>query len=733
MPDAAVGQDALPVSPAPVRKRSGNRLSLEEKAARAEARKLEAARVREETAKRKADEKAAAKAAKLAETEGGHVELPALVLRDGSVYSIELAHIPVLLEPYMGGLSVDIENSGYDLGHELYELRTVQLGGEDAVVVLDAANLWQMMAAREALKRATRLYSFSASVEGVALVVKELISWDDYWGKVRDGVLYAKVIDPKLSGSSADGLKDLSRDMLRDRAVAPAAEKAKNAMFQAMGCLIQTDNTTPPERNGWYQVKKTARTMIVYAGSDVLDLAACVRLLEPQIPVTEEVLDRETAFQKACSRVKLDGFHLNQPHIEAKIEEYEGKRTEAQHNVFVLSGGRITNPSSPKVIESLQDQFPGVPFVAKDKLASKIAGETVWKDSAAKEVLAKVSRTENQVLKYVCEQILEYRHCVTTKGLLLEPLLALCNFGDNRMRPTVYTINADTGRTSCVRPNGQQFSRQGGIRACVDADEGMEGIAADFTGCEIRVAAGLSGDRGLLEAETSSKCWNCRTFSDPFTGEPCDCGRMHTGLHWMAAHFAFGAGAVKEHRYWCKRGIFCRLFGGGPETAADQVYCDVSDMRRVWSAFDEIAPVYTSWDKMLRQCYKEGMAVWRDYRTGTNFSTKLEGVRRGVYQTYSGRPIYINAPHAFGNYAIQGTARELLVDGVLKWMEGPWASCPLLPIHDEILTWVPKGEGKAAVAYLKKCMQTRVLSSPGFEVFIDADPDEPFVYWPDSS
>jgi DNA polymerase I-like protein with 3'-5' exonuclease and polymerase domains len=264
------------------------------------------------------------------------------------------------------------------------------------------------------------------------------------------------------------------------------------------------------------------------------------------------------------------------------------------------------------------------------------------------------------------------------------------------------------------------------VRASVEADPGFLGVDADFEGCEIRVAAGLSGDQQLLEAEVSPKCYACDS-------NPCRCEREHHGLHWMAAHAAFGPDATKEHRYWCKRGIFCKLFGGGYETAAAQVYCDVEPMQRIFSAFEELAPVYTEWDKWLRHCYYEGQMVWRDYSTGQNYSQDIEGKRRGIYRTYSGRNIYVTAPHAFGNYAIQGTARELLVDGIIRWSQGPWGQYALLPIHDEILTWVPQADSQRAVDYLVQCMQTDVLSSPGFPVHIGADPSPTFTAWPDSS
>ena len=440
--------------------------------------------------------------------------------------------------------------------------------------------------------------------------------------------------------------------------------------------------------------------------------------------LTKEVVDREREFQAACARVALDGFHLDSGHVKLKLAEFEERRDTAQSHASILSNGTITNPSAPDVGEKLLAIDPDVELAVSDKTG---------RPSAAKKSLAPVAKRKDLV-GVLAKSVLEYRHCVTTRGLLLKPFEIMCDYGDARMRPTVYTIEAVTGRTSCRRPNGQQLSRQGGIRACVNADPGMLGISADFSGCEIRVAAALSGDRGLLEAETSALCHKCDR--DTFVTDPCSCGVKeengelkvagHVGLHWLAAHLTFGKDAVKEHRYQCKAVIFRKLFGGKPDSDVAQRIAHVFD--------NEIAPTYAAWDKWLRQCYYDGSMVWRDYRTGTNFSTPIEGRRRLVYESYSGRRIYVSkGAHAAGNGAIQGTARELLVDGTLKWSQGPWGQVPVLPVHDQLIGFVPGKDAVKATGFLKECMETRVLSSPGFEVYIGVDTDPPFLSWPDSS
>jgi DNA polymerase I-like protein with 3'-5' exonuclease and polymerase domains len=720
--------EAPPAVEQPKPKTKRVKLTPEERAERDAAKKVAREAAKMERARLKAIAREQARLDKIADAEGGKLDLPAVVLRDGTVFTVRPEDIPDLLLPYMGALCLDVEHSGYDFGHKSYELRTVQLGGEDLAVVLDGADGLQMDHAKMALQLARKLHAHSASADIIPCVMAGLIGWDEAWAKMHDSVLYAKLTDPKMSDSDASKLKELARDMLGDYATAPEAEKAKNALFRALGCLTEVDALTPPERNGWFMVDKRARTMIAYAGSDVLDLGAVMKKLEPMLPVSLDVLERERSFEAVCARVAWKGFPLDHEHIKVKIAEAEKNRAEALEHVHILSGGLIENPSSPDTGAKLIQLDPSLDAVLE-------RSEKTGEPSAAKPSLEKVRKGDTGLspLTYpLTKAILAYRSEVTKLGLLLRPLNILCEEGDGRMRPTVLTINADTGRCSCVRPNGQQFSRQGGIRQCVCADCGYVMVNADLQGCEICVAAGLSGDKGLLEAELSPRCYRCEFVE-------CTCGGEHSGLHWMAAHEAFGKGASKEHRYWCKRVIFSKLFGGSAAAGARQVGIDISDSQRIHDAFEALAPVYAQWDKWLRNCFYEGAAVYRDFNTGINYSEPLNGGRRGIYRTYNGRNIYINAPHAFGNYAIQGTARELLVEGVLRWdgevrKHPEWETAPVLPIHDEALTWVKREYFREATETLRRCMETDVLSTPDWNVHVGADPElQEYSYWPDSS
>ena len=425
------------------------------------------------------------------ELEGPVYSLPVLVARSPQAPGAPPLVLPCTLDDArqaagtsLADLSVDCETTGYPPGHELFALRTVQLGGEHLAAVLDPADPEQAAVIRDLLARAVKLHAHSAIADLVPLAAAGLGDIGALWAKMEDSVLIVKLGDPSLAGSDENELKRLSRAVLGDYAVSPAAEKAKNALFASGRWLVKTTALTPPEKNGWASVKPGCETMARYAGSDVLDLAAVLRVLPRP---DEAVLARERQFQVMCARVAHHGFRLDPAHITAKIAEFTDAREAARQRVSELTGGAITNPSSTAEVPAALAAM-GVP------LGTTPGG----KASAAKAELELLAQDPGYEHRELLRGILEYRHDVTTIGLLLEPLNVLCQHGDGRMRPVVYTINADTGRTSCVRPNGQQFSRQGGIRACVIADEGMAGISADFSGVEIRVGAALSGDADLL-------------------------------------------------------------------------------------------------------------------------------------------------------------------------------------------------------------------------------------------
>lgn len=596
--------------------------------------------------------------------------LPALVRRDTDPEAVTLVEVEQELRRVIerfGGLTVDVETTGYPVGHPNYQLRTVQLGDDEVAVVFDAADLRQASTASELLAAAPRLYAHSATADLVPLAYAGLIDYESGWARMRDTVIPAKLADPASTGSDP-GLKQLAEAMLGDAAITTSAEAARAALFTAGGWLSDTTAITPVGRSGWAQVDPTWATMVRYAAADVLDTARLARRLPRTAP---DVLERERTVQRMTARIAYTGLRLDGGRVDTLLGEHHAARADAARQV---RAHRIDNPGS--------DQQVGAALSAA---GARLPLTDTGRPSVAGAALAPLRDTPGIVGELV-STVLDYRHHDTVITTFLEPYQVLVTHGDGRVRPTVYTLGTDTGRMSCVRPNLQQLPRAGGVRACITADPGHVLISADFSGVELRVAAALSGDTNLQ-----------RMILDG------------VDVHWEIARQVFGPDATKANRYAVKRGVFGRLYGGGIPTLAAQVGCSEEVARTMVNTLDAMTPTLAAWSARLRNEVKAGQTRFR---------------------TYTGAVVHLPRmyPHKAPNYVIQRTARELLVDALLRWRDTPWGTSVLLPVHDEILAMVPEPDGTAATAALVTCMQTEFLGVP---LLVEAD--EPSHAWADAA
>lgn len=406
--------------------------------------------------------------------------------------------------------------------------------------------------------------------------------------------------------------------------------------------------------------------------------------------VPQAVLDRERDFAGAFRKAALRGVRLDRDQVEKLIAEHRGGtdehkngREDARQRVEDATGGAIRNPKS-------SDQVG--PYLESTGRYQLPRSAKTGKPGAGKGALEPYAYLGDKL----CADILEYRRHDTALGLLLEPRKLLCDRGDGRVRTTILTLSADTGRTSSRNENLQQVSRQGGMRACHLADEGCLVVSADFSSVEVRVGAALSGDSGMQEMIRLGDLYPER--------------KKEFDFHWRTAIQVWGQDATKENRYTAKRINFQKMYGGAPPGCAANVGIPLEVARRVFSAFEELAPGYVAWDREQRRLARSGMRS---------------------YTAYSGRTIWLPrlAEHATGNYQIQGTARELLVDAMARWRQGPWRDCTVVPIHDEIVVFdVPEAEAADATAYLVQCMESEIGG-----VKIVAEANRPSPWWLDAS
>jgi P4 family phage/plasmid primase-like protien len=638
------------------------------KKAPADPAKTEAAR--EKRAQAAAEKRAAA----IAEAAGRTVTLPALVTRDGTVTEIGTADADQLLATITGAedgeLTVDVENTGYPVGHRHYALRTVQLGNENFAVVLDPHAEDQADVVRRHMAAAAILHAHSATADLVPLADAGLLDLEAAWDRMHDTVVLAKLVDPELTGSDP-GLKKISAAMLGQEALSPAAEEARIALFKAGKWLTETKVTTPVERSGWAQVDSTCETMVRYAASDVLDDAAIARRL-PHLD--DALLHRERTAQRMTARITHVGLPIDGDHVEEMRAKHTALRSGAADRVRELGRGLIENPGSNQQVGD-----------ALTALGAPLPRTATGRPSVAEGVLDPFTKVEGPIGE-LAAAVLSYREHDTALGLFLEPYHQLVVNGDGRARPTIYTLAADTGRMSSVRPNFQQVTREGGFRACINADPGYLLASADFQGVEFRVAAALSQDPNLIRMLLEG-----------------------VDLHRESAKQVFGPDATKSDRYQVKRGNFGWLYGGRAPTLAKQMGVTEATAQALIDTLGYMLPGVTAWTELVKDGVQSG---------------------RTQFRTYSGRVVHLpkKAPHAGPNYCIQGTARELLIDALMRWSKTKWGDCVLFPVHDEIVAMVPEDEAEEATAALVECMATELHGVP-----IVADANTPAFAWQDAA
>lgn len=606
--------------------------------------------------------------AAIAAAAGERFELPAVVTRTGQVLEVDAAKADQLLSTITDELTVDVETTGFDPGHRHYGLRTVQLGNEQFALVLDPVDHADVV--RRHLARVPVLHAHAATADLIPLELAGLLQHglEEAWSRMHDTVTLAKLADPS-STKSAEGLKKLAPAVLGDAAVSPAAEEARSALFKAGKWLTDTKPMTALERSGWAQVDSRCETMIRYAASDVLDDAAIARRLDYPAP---NVWRREVLAQTMTARVAHTGLALDAEQVIRLQGEQRAALADATERLAAFG---VDNPGSDQQVAA-----------AVEGLGLQLPRTKTGRPSVAKGVLEPHALAAGPLGDLVRAR-LDYQVAENRLGLFLDGYRAAVEQGDGRVRPTVYTMEAKTGRMSCVRPNLQQVPRAGGFRACITADPGHVLISADFAQVELRVAAALSQDQNLIAI-----------LDDP-----------ERDIHREIAQIVWGPGAGKAERYQAKRKVFGRIYGSGINglVTADPPVSEAI-ARSIVHAMDQMTPGLTTWSRRVSQAVEAGHTT---------------------FPSHSGRIIHMPTDRAYAapNYCIQGTARELLIDALERWSRTRWGACPLLPVHDELVVHVPENDAEEATAALVECMASEISG-----VRIVAEASEPSFYWKDS-
>lgn len=244
----------------------------------------------------------------------------------------------------------------------------------------------------------------------------------------------------------------------------------------------------------------------------------------------------------------------------------------------------------------------------------------------------------------IVAQLMEYERIVKWRSAYVVNSLEQCD-STGRVHARYNTLGAVTGRMSCSQPPLQQLPKGGGgeIRSLYVASEGNVMASVDYAAIEMRLAGALSGEQSIIDAYAAG--------SDLYTltAEQLGITRPESKIVVLASLYGWGGSSAK--------------------TALDK-----AEGKRLVGEF------------------------WNSYPSLSRFNTsQMHKARSGRIYSMWGRLLVPHAPFAALNAVIQGTAAEVLKDGILRLAEEGLLRYVVALVHDEVVLDVPEDEADAIV------------------------------------
>lgn len=280
----------------------------------------------------------------------------------------------------------------------------------------------------------------------------------------------------------------------------------------------------------------------------------------------------------------------------------------------------------------------------------------------------------------IIDLITQYREVTKLKNTYVDTLPKQVD-ENSRLHTTFNMVIAQTGRLSSNDPNLQNIPIRTElgkrIRTAFVAGKGKVLVSADYSQFELRVAAALSGDKGMIDA---------------FNGD--------NDIHVETAAAVYGIDSkdvTKAQRYAAKAVNFGIMYGQGPHGLSAGTGMPFSEAREFIAKYFEIRPQLKTYIDSLREKAKED-----------GYVETLLGRRRPTPDVHSSNFIVREGAYrAAINMPVQGTAADLMklamveVNNELEALDAK----QLLQIHDSILIECPADKADRVADVLKDKME----------------------------
>jgi len=406
-----------------------------------------------------------------------------------------------------------------------------------------------------------------------------------------------------------------------------------------------------------------------YACQDA-DIALKLRgELATKLEETPELLDvcRQLEFPlvRVLAEMEHQGVSIDTKHLgklSVKVNEELGKLTESIHT----AAGETFNIDSPK-------QLGHILFDVL-KLPAKKATKTGYSTNV--QVLEDLAP-----LHPIAAEVLEYRSLQKLKGTYIEALPKLLHPATGRLHTSFNQSITATGRLSSSNPNLQNIPIRTDLgkeirRAFIPSNPENLLLSADYSQIELRVAAELSGDAGLIEAF-----------------------RNREDIHAATARVIFDTDEVtSDMRRKAKEVNFGVLYGIQPFGLSQRLGIPQKEAKEIIDTYMAKYPgMFSALQTTVEQARERG------------YVTTLMGRRRYV-PDLSNRNGNIRkaAERVTMNTPIQGTAADIIKQAMCsiseRLKEEKLRSVMLLQVHDELLFETPPDEEAKLTKLVEKCM-----------------------------
>ncbi|QXE35890.1 hypothetical protein KQY30_18110 [Streptomyces sp. GMY02] len=472
--------------------------------------------------------------------------------------------------------------------------------------------------------------------------------------RVVDTHLVSKLVEP--DERAGHGLKDLTA-----RYLDTGLTEAQTALYARMRALAPTGRRAGnnPLTWGWNHIPTTDEAYLVYAGLDAIYVRRLLPLLLTRCGPFSHLVSMEHWLAAQSTGITIRGLLLDRPYTEHLLAQVQGEFDQAAHEIHMALGFSGT---SPKFGAWLEQQISGTELPRTDTGRPSVTSDSL--NQLAEKVAAGTARLSEQGTALVAA-----RRTMAARSNTISNLKSFLTAADaqGRVHPQINTLRAKTGRMSITAPALQTLKKHDPrLRHCFRADPGNVLVACDFSQVEVRVAAALSRDRTLMDVIASG-----------------------VDIHDATARLMYGPGFTKEQRTVGKRATFGTIYGGGAKALAAQTGVPVNVARGV----------IQRWQRTYPEVIRYGKDI-------ANATTVITGSGRRI-------PSDPDRPYANSNYAIQSTARDLLVAAVYQLATAGGLHDRLwLFVHDELIVNVPEQQAEQVRDQLTAAMTTSFRGVP---------------------